>query len=175
MKLIYFYTLGTILLATGCNNGSYQPDAPGASHSPLVMDAAPPTTVDSHAHPTEGPHHGTLIELGNEKYHAELVHDKQSVTVYILDGTATKPIPVEATEVTINLVHNGKPAQFKLSASSDLDDPPGKSSRFVLQDANLVEELEHDQSAKLSVLILGKAYRGDIQHDHAGHDHGHAH
>lgn len=27
-----------------------------------------------HAHPTHGPHGGDLIELGNEQYHAELVH-----------------------------------------------------------------------------------------------------
>ncbi len=27
-----------------------------------------------HAHPTHGPHGGDLIELGNEEYHAELVH-----------------------------------------------------------------------------------------------------
>ena len=29
---------------------------------------------DGHAHPTHGPHGGDLIELGNEEYHAELVH-----------------------------------------------------------------------------------------------------
>mgnify|MGYP006188166609 CR=1 FL=1 len=27
-----------------------------------------------HAHPSHGPHGGDLIELGNEEYHAELVH-----------------------------------------------------------------------------------------------------
>jgi hypothetical protein len=43
-----------------------------------------------------------------------------------------------------------------------------------LQDAELIEELEHAHAAaKLSVLIGGKSYRGDIKHDHAGHDHAH--
>ncbi len=54
------------------------------------MDAPPPATVDVHSHPTEGPHHGTLIELGKEEYHAELVHDDKMVTIYILDSAAKK-------------------------------------------------------------------------------------
>jgi hypothetical protein len=43
-----------------------------------------------------------------------------------------------------------------------------------LQNAELVKELEHDHAAaKLSVVIGGKAYRGEIHHNHAGHDHAH--
>ena len=171
MKYFYFCTLAAVVLAAGCNNDSAQISE---SDAPLVMDSAPPATVDSHAHPTEGPHHGTLIELGNEEYHAELVHDETTVTIYILDAVATKATPIDATDIAINLVHEGKAEQFKLVATPDADDPAGKSSRFTLQNAELVKELEHDHAAaKLSVVIGGKAYRGEIHHDHAGHDHAH--
>jgi hypothetical protein len=143
------------------------------------MSSPPPTIVDNHVHPTEGPHHGSLIELGNEEFHAELVHDETSVTIYILDSAAKIAVPVDAQEVAINLVHDGKPEQFKLAAQPDSGDPAGKSSRFVAENKELVEELEHDHgNSKLTVLINGKSYRGDIQHNHhhSGHDHaGHDH
>jgi hypothetical protein len=173
MKHLYFCTITFVFLATGCGKEATQT---GARDSLITMESAPPATVDVHLHATEGPHHGTLIELGNEEYHAELVHDEQSVTIYILDGSATKTIPIETTEVTINLVHDGKPAQYKLAASPDAGDPPGLSSRFQIQNTDLVQEIEHDHAgAKLSVLIGKKAYRGEIQHDHGEHDHDHDH
>ncbi|XZE33837.1 hypothetical protein SH501x_004646 [Pirellulaceae bacterium SH501] len=156
----------------GCNPKDSSSES-GSSAS-LTMDAPPPATVDVHSHPTEGPHHGTLIELGKEEYHAELVHDDKMVTIYILDSAAKTAVPIDSLELVINLVHDGKPEQFKLAASPDAGDPSGKSSRFALQDAELIEELEHAHAAaKLSVLIGGKSYRGDIKHDHAGHDHAH--
>ncbi len=63
-----------------------------------------------HDHPSEGPHHGTLVELGSHEYHAEVVHTKDSVTVYILDAHAEKAVPVDAADLTINVMHDGKPS-----------------------------------------------------------------
>jgi hypothetical protein len=143
--------------------------------TPGPETAAPPPTVNSHAgqaHPTEGPHHGDLIELGNEEYHAEVLHDKQSVTIYILDGAASNQVPSEATEITINTTHDGRPEQFILAALPDVNDPPGKSSRFVSNDEELAGHIdEHGAEPRLVLTINGKSYRGTIQHDHAGHDH----
>ena len=150
-----------------------------------VETNAPPATVDTnddhddhagHAHPTEGPHHGGLIELGNEEYHAELVHDEDtgSVTIYVLNAAATEQVPIESTEVTINVKHDGKPEQFKLAASPDANDPQGKSSRFVSTDAELGEHLDEEGAdPKLVLTINGKSFRGTIahDHDHEGHDH----
>lgn len=139
----------------------------------------PPATVDvGHNHPTEGPHHGSLIELGAEEYHGELVHDEDSgnVTIYILDSAAKVAVPIDATEVTVNLKHDGNAEQFKLAASHDAADPDGKSSRFVSADSELGEDLHaEDADATLVVMIKGKSFRGAIKHDedHAGHDHKH--
>ncbi len=157
------------LLLSGCTNNGSGGDS---SEDSVAIDFAPPDTTGVHDHPSEGPHQGTLIELGNEEYHAELVHDASVVTVYILDGSASTPTPIEAPELTINLIHDGKPAQFKLASVPDVGETPGSSSRFAIQSPELVEELEHDHSsARLAVLIKGKSYRGDIHHDHEGHDH----
>ncbi|WP_345685263.1 hypothetical protein [Novipirellula caenicola] len=183
MRKTKFTTLaaGLILFTTGCGDkAATHPEADNSvSGSDVTADGLPPATVDVHAHPSEGPHHGSLVELGNEEFHAEIVHDAKSVTVYILDSSATKAVPIDATDVTINLVHDGSPEQFKLTANPDAGDLDGTSSRFTLANAELVGHIDDEASApKLSVTINGTPYRGEIKHDHdhEGHDHaGHAH
>lgn len=169
----YLVTIALLVVAAcGCD-ASKSGSSPGGSVS---MDAPPPPTVDTHAHPTEGPHHGTLVELGKEEYHAEVVHTKDAVTVYILDNHAEKAVSIDATEVTINVVHEGKPEQFKLAASPDAGDEAGKASRFTIADAELAAHIDDSAAApKLSLSIAGKPYRGEIKHDHDGHDHDHGH
>lgn len=181
-----------------------------------------------HAHPTHGPHGGDLIELGNEEYHAELVHphghdddphhegeaghhdgaeeahhkdehagdahDKDGaghhddgdhdhaahehagVTIYILDGAAKNAVAIDASEITLNLTHDGKPEQFKLAAMPESDDPEGKSSRFASSAKDLLEHF-HESEHVEGVLVLsigGKSFRGKLAHSHDD-DHGHPH
>lgn len=156
----------------GCTSEGTKPGAP-ASTSP----AASADPHAGHAHPTEGPHHGELIELGNEEYHAELLHDDSSVTIYVLNGAADKQFPIEATEVVINTTHDGKPEQFTLVAKPDVSDPAGKSSCFVSEDTGLVHHIDEEHAShRLALTINGKPYRGEISHHHDGHDHrGHDH
>ncbi len=128
------------------------------------------------AHPSEGLHGGHLVELGEEEFHAEVVHDEKndSITIYILDSGAKKQVPVDATEVVITLKHGGAPEQFKLLAVPDTNDGQGKSSRFQLKDKDLVHDLEHENAEpKLSVKISGKSYTGEIKHNHKEGDHKH--
>lgn len=131
---------------------------------------------EEHAHPDEGPHGGALIELGEEEYHAEIVLEDKTdmVTIYLLGSNAKDAVPIEAPEVFINLVHGKKPEQFKLKASPAKTDPKGKSSKYVLKDADLLHDLHHDNAqARLRVKIAGKSYSGKIAAGH--HDHGHDH
>ena len=168
-KLLTFSVAIIAMAFAGCSNeGSKET---GTAGQPSTMDAH-----DNHAHPTEGPHHGDLVELGNEEYHAEILHDEDAgtVTIYVLNGAATEQVPIEATEVTINAKHDGKPEQFTLAASPDADDPQGKSSRFVSNDEELVHHLDEEGAEpRLVLTINGKSYRGTISHDHdhEGHDH----
>ncbi len=167
---------------------------------------------EGHAHPSEGPHGGDLIELGNEEYHAELIHphdhdndahphadghghdkhgdheegdheghvdhDHVGITIFILDGSAKKTVAIEATEITLNLTHDGQPEQFKLAALPTDDDPDGKSSRFASHARSLLELFHEEEiDGTLVLKINGKSYRGKVVHDHEGHeshgDHGH--
>lgn len=130
----------------------------------------------AHDHPSEGPHGGHLIELGNEEYHAELAHDDASktVTVYILDSKAKTPVPIAETELTLNLVVDGTPQQAKLAAAPQEGEAEGKSSRFSIVDEQLLETLEGPKTTgRLNVTIDDKPYTGEIVHE--AHDHGHKH
>lgn len=163
----------SLLLAAGCTDPSASPS--GATAGSSAGGAAEAT--HDHDHPAEGPHHGHLIELGSDEYHAELVHDQSSVTIYLLDGAAQKPVAIDSPEITINLKHDGRPEQFRLAASPEAGDPDGKSSRFVSQDAELAGHLDDEAAApRLSVMINGTPYSGALSHSHAEHgEHDHSH
>ncbi|NQV24291.1 MAG: hypothetical protein HQ518_07965 [Rhodopirellula sp.] len=211
MKDLFTTALATLALAaftiTGCADSS---DTSQFNEvSPNESEHADHDAHAGHAHPTHGPHGGDLIELGNEEYHAELVHphgheeaahqdeaehesggekkaeagdhdhdadEHAGITVYILDGAAKKAVAIEATEIMLNLSHDGQPEQFKLAAMPETDDPAGKSSRFASSEKDLLEhfhEAEHVEGA-LVLSIDGKAYRGKLAHNH-GDEHDHAH
>ena len=164
-----------VLFLAGCNETNTDP-ASGGGTTP-VAGGGPPNiggAVHDHAHPDEGPHHGDLVELGNEEFHAEVVHGEDgSVSVYVLDSAAKNAVPIDATELTINITHDGKAEQFKLPADRDTADPEGKSSRFSLRKDELASDLDsHDAAARLVVMINGKSYNGKISHHHdAEHTH----
>ncbi len=123
---------------------------------------------DRHAHAEEGPHHGHLIELGQEEYHMELTHDEatKTVSIYLLDGSAKQAVPIPDPEITLNLVVNGKPRQAKLGATPQIGDPAGQSSRFSAVDEELLEALESPKTkGRINVTIKDKSYVGEIVHD----------
>ena len=153
----FFSCLLVTASIVGCNQGV----------SPVPSKGESVATAENHEHSHEGPHHGSLIELGQEEFHAEFVHDANSVTIYVLDSTAKLSVPIDASEVLINLVHDGKPEQFALVAAPDTNDPNGKSSRYSSNDAALVGHIDNDSvHPKLSLTINGKPYRGVIAHSH---------
>lgn len=134
-----------------------------------------PENHDEHAHAEEGPHHGHLIELGQEEYHAELTHDDatNTVTIYLLDKSAKSPVAIGDTEITLNLTVNGQPLQAKLAAAPQQGDPAGQSSRFAISNEKVMEAIESPKAqGRINVNIAGKSYSGVIEHhDHDEHKH----
>ncbi len=171
-------------LISGCGTAATEP-AGGAADSAAATDSGHDHEGHDHeghdhgghSHDHVGPHEGHVVELGGDEFHAEFVHDEEAgtVTVYVLDGAAKETVAIEATEISINLKHDGQGEQFKLAASPDAGDADGKSSRFISNDAELGDDLHHEGAeAQLVLQIAGKAYRGKIEHDH-DHDHDHNH
>ena len=137
-----------------------------------------------HGHGTLGPHGGHLIELGDDAYHAELVHqeDTDQLILYLLDGQAAERATVRVDEATLNLIIDGKPAQYELAALPFENETEDRCSRFAATDAQLVDCFCHDEQihGRLNLIIAGKTYVGIIKHrghgeqsahDHHDHDH----
>jgi hypothetical protein len=167
-SLLSVLTLAAAVFILGCAEDPPAANSPGPA-GPAAHDGA------AHAHPSSGPHGGSLIELGQEQYHGELVHDEASgtVTIYLLDGTASTAVPIAAQEIVINASHDGQGEQFKLAAQPQAGEDEGMSSRFVSADSELGEHLhEHHADARLVVKIDGQSFNGAINHDH-DHDHPH--
>jgi len=163
----------SLTMAIGC-----QPASEPAAHkgeSGHVHDESSDHTHDNgqdHGHEAEGPHHGDLVELGDEEYHAEVVHGEDGVTIYVLDATAKKSVAIDAKEVTLNVSHAGTAEQFKLVAAPDAGDPAGKASRFELKDAELAQDMDReDATIKLSITIGGHAFSAPITHHHHADHH----
>ena len=180
LSLVLASALG--LCAAGCQPAA----APPTPTTGAPVTTPPPATVEAgheghdhapgeHGHATEGPHHGVLVELGNEEYHAEVVHDEATgaVTVYLLDSSAKKSVTSTATEATINVKHGDTPEQFKLAAQPEEGNPAGQTSRYSVTDKELIEHLhEAAAAAKLNVTIGDAPSPGAIPaEDHAAHDH----
>lgn len=161
--------------------------ASGCKPSPSESSVDPPHTeqdghdhgaTDDLAHPQQGPHGGHLIELGEEQYHAELLHDEatHTVTVHLLDSTGTKPIATGPDKILLQVFRDAQFLEFELSAAGDSTEPAG--SHFQLIDEDLVDFLLHAESvrARLQATIDGQEYIGTIEHTahdhdaHAGHD-----
>ncbi len=133
------------------------------------------TSSAKHAHADVGPHRGHLIELGDERYHAELTHDDatKTVTIYLLDSEAKNPVAIPAAEIVLNLVIAGQPLQAKLAAAPQQGDPAGQASRFSITDEKVLEAHDAPQTrGRLNVTIDGKTYSGVVEnHEHVANKH----
>jgi hypothetical protein len=152
------------LLLTGCDSSSSTNGTSGGGHV--------------HDHPSEGPHHGQLIELGNEQYHGELLHDDatNTVTVYILDGAAKELVPIPEQEVTLQLLVGEENKSYTLTAVPDAADSEA-AAKFEVVDAELgrILDEEHELKGRLQVNIGGTQFTGSFEHTEHAHDHEHGH
>ena len=110
------------MILVGCGHSSCDGDDCGHDSSHVSHQVQAPL----HVHPTEGPHHGDLVELGNEEFHAEIVHDEQTemLTVYLLGTSAVHAVGSKALELKINLSHDGVAEQFTLGSTAPAIRPP---------------------------------------------------
>lgn len=140
-------------------------------------DGKTPSLVGEAGHQhVHGPHDGELIEIGEEEYHAEMIHDDQTgtVTIYVLDGAHEKSVPIEADAITIKMVVNATPVEFKLAAKPQETDPTGKASRFETQEQALGMALDNEQAERELVIPIGeKTYHAKFAHFEDEHRHHH--
>ena len=166
-------TMAVVLSLNGCGSESSH------THSATAPEGASPTAqAPDDVHPTEGPHGGHLIELGNEEYHAELLHDEQThtVTVHLLDAAGKQPVAAGQPEIIIQLLQDGQFVSYTLKAVPEEGDAAGTASEFQTVDEALCDALSHEDEirGRLQATVGEGQYTGTIEH--SGHDHeGHGH
>ena len=122
------------------------------------------------AHPAQGPHRGSLIEFGDEDFHAELVHDDSTdtITIYVLDKEARRAVPVTTRTVTLDIRAAGRSHRYTLVANVRGTEGFGAASVFTASDNLLCQLLDVDGvSARLTIEIDGKSFVGQLgKHAH---------
>ena len=157
--------VGCVLLGIGvlgCSGSSSAPEK--TAPAPNDEHGHDEHGHDEHAHPTEGPHHGQLIELGDEAYHGEWVPDATSktVSIYILDGHAEKEVPIVNDAAVINLFVDGVPRQIQLLPRPSAGGGANQASRFELPQSAQQAVDGKEGRGELRVMIQGKSYRGPL-------------
>ena len=88
---------------------------------------------DHHVH--QGPHQGTLVELGNHQYSLEFVHDPAAgaLSLYVLDAHAENFIRLPEPSVEAIVQRNGQPASLTLTAVANeaTGETVGNTSQFT--------------------------------------------
>lgn len=106
-------------------------------------------------HPHQALHGGTLVELGEEFAHVELVLEGTTgkVTAYVLDGEVEKPIRLEQKEIVLK----GKTVTVALQAvgSPLTGEKPGDTSQFEGQSDGLKGAKEFD-GAIVRIVVKGR-------------------
>jgi hypothetical protein len=163
------------MFTTGCGSKPKPPAVVG----PAAHDHSGHDHGHHHEHAT-GPNGGHIVELGEEQYHAEWLHDDATgkVTIILLDGEMKKEVPTAAEAATITVtIGDGEPKVYSLPAvvAAEPATEGSGTSRFELIEPALITALTIGEGATavLSIEIEGQPYSAKIEH-HA-HDHGHKH
>jgi len=124
----------------------------------------------NHDHSASGaPHGGHIVELGNEEYHAEWLHDNKTglITVFLIDSEMKRDVRSESSHILITTqVKDKKPREYKLPAVNKRGNPP-LSNKYELTDKVLLEAMKfagHAVNVKLQVTIKGKSYVAAVKH-----------
>jgi hypothetical protein len=132
---------------------------------------------DEHGHAhggsAEGPHHGSLVELGKEEFHAEIVVDgnAHSLKLYLLGPDAKTAASTPATEATI-AVEGGPTLTLKAVEGQ----PEGMNTVFEVVDEKAVHDIAEAEfiHGELKITVGEKPFAAHVDaHFHADHDHDH--
>jgi hypothetical protein len=110
-------------------------------------------------HEHQAPHAGTLVELGGDFAHLELVLDGAAgkLTGYVLDGEAEKPLKLEQREIVLKV--KGKPAEFTVTLAAVgnalTGEKPGDTSQFEGQ-SDALKGLKEFDAAVAKITVKGR-------------------
>jgi len=149
-----------LLIVPGC--GTDEPDQTSSE------DTAAADTENAHGHShLEGPHGGTLLDVGDHAAHLEVIHDHENgkFVLHVFGEDMKTPLNADAAPL-INIKTADGPKQIESRAVEG-------ASTFEAEDPGLKGDALEGQ---IVLAANGKRYYVPLpdQHDHSG-DHGHAH
>lgn len=114
------------------------------------------------AHEHHAPHKGTLVVLGEEFSHVELVLDNTTgeLTAYVLDGEAENPVRIAQSSLIIKLKDKGKLVSLRLKPiANDLTgEKVGDTSEFQGTFSKL-KGLSHFEGYISSIQSRGESFK----------------
>lgn len=118
---------------------------------------AGPTAEEHVHHEHVAPHGGTLVVLGHEFAHLEVVLDPRAarLDLYLLDGEAESPVRSEAAELVLKV--DGKDLTLKPVANELTGEKEGDTSQFEVN-SPLLYDLESCQMTVPSISVLGRQF-----------------
>ena len=144
--------LGALLVCGALGACSKQNDAPKSSD----LD----TSHEHHAH--QGPHNGTLVELGDHQFALEFVHDAAagSLSVYVLDGHAENFIRLPDRSIELVVQRDGRPVALQAAAvvNSATGETVGDTSHFEAT-ADWLKTSQAIELAVPAITVRGMAFQ----------------
>jgi hypothetical protein len=174
-KMIWVVAVAALALA-GCD----KKEASKTTHVTEVtaVQGVGVVKVETHTHTHEhtAKHGGTLVELGGEFAHLELVVDGQTgkITAYAMDAEVEKSERLK--QEIVGLLVNGKAVELSAVANELTGEKVGDTSEFTGQ-ADMLKALKAFDGVIVEITVRGRTFKNVAfkfpqgNDDHAGHGH----
>jgi hypothetical protein len=134
LKLMAFCLAIAAVTAAGCTPKKDNKPAPANGGGDQAGSG-------EHAPHGAGPNGGVVFDLG--QHHAEFTvdHGKKECTILVLDADGKTPMPVAASELTVNIndtkTADGTPVSAMTLTLKPVDEKDGKATKFVGTDEGI--------------------------------------
>ncbi len=158
MKKISFLIAVTLSLCA-CQSSSRESNAPATPSPTATASTANAKAADEHEH--SAPHGGTLVELGEEFAHLEIVLDASTgkLMAYALDGEAEKAVRLKQPEIEITVTNPATVVKLGGVANSLTGETASDTSEFAGQ-ADALKGATSFEGVIRAVTVKGQPFKG---------------
>ena len=169
--LVFAFSCGTNQPAANNQNKSESVATPTATPTPTPT--ASPKTEKGNGHEHKAPRGGTLVGLGEEFAHLEIILDESTgkITAYVLDGEAEKSIQITQEKIELEIEKPRKVSLELMAVENALTgEKIGATSEFSTQTDELKGFGDFDAIIK-SIKVKGKEFTEEKFNFPKGNEH----
>ena len=159
MKKISFLIAVTLSLCA-CQSSSRESNAP-IKPSPTVTTSTANNAKAAGEHEHSAPHGGTLVELGEEFAHLEIVLEASTgkLMVYALDGEAEKAVRLKQPTIEITVTNPATVVKLDGVANSLTGETTNDTSEFTGQ-SDALKGANRFEGVIRAVTVKGQPFKG---------------